>query len=212
MTICDLAKSRLRALANHLRDRESQPNAAMNSLDDDRRVVSPRGEDRGFRVFKLDTSNIRTWEPGSENLAQTLEQAVEHLRTDRTEGDFLYELLLKLGLDLASPIETRVFVDKQVHAVGGGVLLACLATKINSGEVEDLALMIVAWLKELSPAGESTLVFKDSAFADDVAKTNLAAILQQHGLKNVRRHLGGTREAALRARSGLSAQGYRGRV
>jgi adenine-specific DNA-methyltransferase len=40
--------------------------------------------------------------------------------------------------------------------------------------------------KELAPAGESTVVFRDSAFADDVAKTNLAAILQQHGLENVR--------------------------
>ena len=44
----------------------------------------------------------------------------------------------------------------------------------------------MAWHTELNPAGESTLVFRDSAFTDDVAKTNLAAILQQHGLKNVR--------------------------
>jgi len=45
---------------------------------------------------------------------------------------------------------------------------------------------IVAWHKQLSPAGETSVVFRDSAFADDVAKTNLAAILQQHGLDNVR--------------------------
>lgn len=43
-----------------------------------------------------------------------------------------------------------------------------------------------AWRKELDPLGESTVVFRDSAFADDVAKTNLADILQQHGLENVR--------------------------
>ena len=76
--------------------------------------------------------------PDGENLAQTLEQAVEHLKADRTEDDILYELLLKLGLDLSSRIETRDFVGKQVQTVGEGVLLACLATKIDSHEVEEL--------------------------------------------------------------------------
>lgn len=45
---------------------------------------------------------------------------------------------------------------------------------------------IVEWHKALAPAGDTTCVFRDSAFADDVAKTNLAAILEQHGLVNVR--------------------------
>ena len=45
---------------------------------------------------------------------------------------------------------------------------------------------IAAWHAELAPAGETTVVFRDSAFADDVAKTNCTAILQQHGLGNVR--------------------------
>jgi len=62
----------------------------------------------------------------------------------------------------------------------------CLSPKIAAAEVEPLALGIVAWHKELKPAGETTVVFRDSAFADDIAKTNLAAILQQHGLETVR--------------------------
>jgi hypothetical protein len=53
-------------------------------------------------------------------------------------------------------------------------------------QVEPLALGISDWHKVQAPAGESTIVFRDSAFADDVAKTNLTAILQQHGLENVR--------------------------
>jgi adenine-specific DNA-methyltransferase len=44
----------------------------------------------------------------------------------------------------------------------------------------------VAWHGELRPAGDTTVVFRDSAFPDDVAKTNLTAILQQHGLESVR--------------------------
>ena len=45
---------------------------------------------------------------------------------------------------------------------------------------------IVEWNRTLNPAGDTTCVFRDSAFTDDVAKTNLTAILQQHGLEKVR--------------------------
>ena len=73
-----------------------------------------------------------------------------------------------------------------MHSIGAGSLFVCLAPKIAREDVEPLALGIVAWHQELSPAGETQVVFRDSAFADDVAKTNLAAILQQNGLENVR--------------------------
>jgi len=66
------------------------------------------------------------------------------------------------------------------------VLMACLAPKIERAEVEALALGIVDWHKALAPAGDTTCVFRDSAFADDVAKTNMAAILEQCGIANVR--------------------------
>lgn len=142
--------------------------------------------DLGFRVFKLDSSNIRTWEPNCDNLDQTLIDAVEHIKPNRTEAGVLYELLLRLGLDLCVPIETRTFAGKVVHSVGGGVLMACLAPKIDRADVEVLAQGIVAWNKALAPASDTTCVFRDSAFADDVAKTNMAAILEQHGIANVR--------------------------
>jgi adenine-specific DNA-methyltransferase len=142
--------------------------------------------DLGFRVFKLASSNIRAWEPNRDDLATTLEESIEHLKTDRTEQDILFELLLKLGLDLTVPIERKTIAGKTVHDIGAGTLLVCLAEKIAAAEVEPLALGMAAWHKELAPAGETTVVFRDSAFADDVAKTNLTAILQQHGLENVR--------------------------
>lgn len=142
--------------------------------------------DTGFRVFKLDTSNIRAWSPNRNNLEQTLADHMEHILPGRTETDILYELLLKLGLDLCVPIEKRTIAGKEVHAIGGGVLLACLAERITAKEVEPLAKGIATWHKTLAPAGETTCVFRDSAFADDVAKTNLAAILEQHGIQNVR--------------------------
>ena len=142
--------------------------------------------DLGFRAFKLASSNIRTWEPDRDDLPKTLQESVEHLKTDRSEADILFELLLKLGLDLTVPIEEKKIAGKAVHSIGAGTLLVCLANKISPKEVEPLALGIVAWHKQLAPAGETSIVFRDSAFADDVAKTNLTAILQQHGLENVR--------------------------
>ena len=142
--------------------------------------------DVGFRVFKLDTFNIRAWEPDRDDLDPTLLDSVDHIKTDRSEADILYELLLKLGLDLCVPIETRTIVGKSVHSIGAGTLIACLDDKIVQGEVEPLALGIAEWHAALAPAGDCTVVFRDSAFADDVAKTNLTAILEQRGLGNVR--------------------------
>ncbi len=173
-TIAELTKERLRRAGKKIR--EENPLFA---------------GDLGFRVFKLASSNIRAWEPDREKLAETLEASIEHLKTDRTEQDILFELLLKLGLDLCVPIEIQKVVGgtkkaHEIHSIGGGSLLVCLSPAIPQADVEPLALGLVAWHKELAPAGDTTCVFRDSAFADDVAKTNLAAILHQHGLQNVR--------------------------
>jgi adenine-specific DNA-methyltransferase len=167
--IAELTKERLRRTGKKIR--EENPMLA---------------GDTGFRVFKLASSNIRAWEPNRDKLVETLEASVEHLKNDRTEQDILFELLLKLGLDLTIPIEQKVIAGKTLHSIGVGTLIVCLAPAITAEEVESLALGIVDWHKAQAPAGESTLVFRDSAFADDVAKTNLAAILQQHGLQNIR--------------------------
>lgn len=142
--------------------------------------------DAGFRVFKLDTSNIRAWNPRSNDLKSSLFEHLEHLETDRSSDDILYEILLKLGLDLCVPIEQREIAGKQVNSVGAGVLMACLVESIKAAEVEALALGIVAWRKEQGTVGDTTAVFRDSAFENDVAKSNLAAILEQHGIKQVR--------------------------
>jgi len=142
--------------------------------------------DLGFRVFKLDTSNINAWEPNLDNLEQTLLDHMEHIKTGRNEADILYEVLLKLGLDLCVPIETHLVAGKTVYGIGGGVLMACLAGSIAHDEVEPLAQGILAWHKAFAPVGDITCVFRDSAFADDVTKTNIAAILMQNGIANMR--------------------------
>ena len=142
--------------------------------------------DLGFRVCKLDTSNIRTWEPDHDDLDGTLLDSVDHVKADRSEEDVLYELLLKLGLDLCLPIETRIIAGKSVRSVGGGTLITCLDPRIAKEEVEPLAVGISDWCGEMEAASESTIIFRDSAFTDDIAKINLAAVLGQRGFGNLR--------------------------
>ena len=168
-TIADVTKARIRGAGKRHRDTDPM-------------FVG----DVGFRVFKLDTSNIRAWTPEREDLERSLLDHLDHLDASRTETDVLYELLLKLGLDLCVPIKHKVIAGKTVHSVGGGVLMACLGTSITVADAEPLALGIAAWHQEQAPTGDTTCVFRDSAFADDVAKSNLAAILEQHGIARVR--------------------------
>lgn len=137
--------------------------------------------DTGFRVFKLDSTNIREWDPNRDNLAESLEDSVDHLKSNRDDDDILFELLLNLGLDLCVPMEQRTIAGKTVQSIGAGTLFVCLAKNIARSDAEPLALGLVAWHKELAPAGDSQCVFRDSGFADDVAKTNLTKILEQNG-------------------------------
>ena len=140
----------------------------------------------GFRVFKLDSSNIRTWEPDKNDLAHSLLDYVEHIKPDRSEDDLFYELLLKLGYDLCAPIEQREIAGKHVNAVAGGALMTCLAESIKASEVDELTLGIAAWRDEMDATEDIAVVFRDSAFEDDVAKANVTEILRQYSIKDVR--------------------------
>jgi adenine-specific DNA-methyltransferase len=142
--------------------------------------------DIGFRVFKLAASNIRAWSANASDLENSLLEGAEHLVQGRKEQDVLYELLLKLGLDLCVPIEAKTVAGKSVHAVGGGALFVCLADGLTRDVIEPLSAGMIAWHAKLAPAVDTRVVFKDAGFADDVAKTNMAAILNQNGISDVR--------------------------
>ncbi|AOW50943.1 DNA methylase N-4/N-6 (plasmid) [Acetobacter ascendens] len=169
LNIAEITKERLRSSAVKLR-----------------KDGAPDGQDLGFRNFKLASSNINEWNPDPTDLEGTLLANAEHLLPGRTEQDVLYELLLKLGLDLCVPIAKKDIAGKAVYAIGGGALIVCLADGLTKDSVEIVANGIVAWWKALAPAGETRIVFKDSSFVDDVAKANMAAILNQNGILDVR--------------------------
>lgn len=142
--------------------------------------------DKGFKVFKLSSSNIRAWNPDKTDLEETLLSHKEHLVEGRTEQDVLYELLLKRGIELTVPIEERQAAGKTIYSIGYGVLFACLDTSIAAADVDDVTQGILDWHKELAPETDTHVFFRDSAFADDIAKTNMAAILEQNGISHVR--------------------------
>ena len=66
------------------------------------------------------------------------------------------------------------------------MLIVCLDEHVAQEKINSLALGIAEWHKQFESKGDVTMIFRDSAFEDDVAKTNLTFILEQYGLGNVR--------------------------
>ena len=141
--------------------------------------------DVGFRVFKLDTSNIRPWEASAETLSQQLDAYVSPILEGRSEEDLLAELMLKRGIDLCVNVETRQFDGLTVSCVDGGKLFTCFAKQIPASSVEELTKGIIDWHKSLKAGKDTVCYILDDAFENNVAKTNLCAILEQHGLTNL---------------------------
>jgi len=167
-TIAELTKERLRRAGAILRAQHPESRV-----------------DLGFRVLKLDTTNLRAPEP-DDDLAAAMEAVSEPLNPGRSEADLVFELLLTLGFDLSERIEQRSIAGAAVHSIANGRLLACLAPQLTRNQVEPLALGIATWHREQGLTGETIVIFRDNAFSDDVAKANLTATLHQHGLRNVR--------------------------
>ncbi len=135
--------------------------------------------DIGFKVLKLDSSNIKSWDSDFENLETNLLDAVENIKSDRNEEDLLYEILLKYGLDLTLPIN-KPFENKNIYNIGFGALIICLDSNISI----DITDEIIAIKKEYD--SETTrVVFKDSGFKNATEKTNIIKTLNQNGIDEV---------------------------
>ena len=121
--------------------------------------------DIGFKVFKLDSSNLEKWNPDYNNLQQSL--TIDNIKKDRTNEDLIYEIMLKYGIDLALPIEEH----NNIYSIGFGALVICLDNNIT----KEIANDIVDLTKDSST---SRVVFKDSGFKSDADKTNIKEILK----------------------------------
>ena len=141
--------------------------------------------DLGFRVFKLDSSNIRAWDPDPDDLENSLLAIVKRVKEDRSDDDIFHEILLKFGYDLSTPVETRTIAGKCMRSVGNGLLIVCLDEALGHNSWEPLAEGIAQWHVDMGAQREATAIFRDNAFGNDVVKLNVVAILEQSGLTRV---------------------------
>ncbi len=164
-TITEIGKERIRLACNKI---------VQENLDKAKEL------DLGFKVFKLDSSNIKGWDGNPEDLESSLFDAQENIKADRTEEDVLFEILLKYGLDLTLPIEEKTMEGKKVFNVGFGALFICLADGITNKVAEGIGV----WKQELNPA-TCRVIFKDSGFSD-VEKANAVQTLKRFGINEVK--------------------------
>ena len=163
--ITDIGKDRIRRVVNKIRTENPKESKEM---------------DLGFKVFQLDSSNIKSWDGNPENLKSNLFDSVSNIKSDRTEEDVLYEILLKYGLDLTLPIEERDIHGRKVFNVGMGSLFICLGDEITSKVAEGIG----EWKEEFDPE-VCRVIFKDNGFTD-VEKTNSVQILKRFGVDEIR--------------------------
>lgn len=164
--ICEIGKERIRRAGEKIKTDNADKD--LSNLD------------IGFKVLKLDSSNIKTWDSNFENLEQNLLDSVENIKEDRTPQDLLYEILLKYGLDLTLPIEEKTLHGKKVFVIGYGALIVCLDDEITLEVVEAIAKLKTEYKSEIT-----RVVFKDSSFADAVVKTNALQVLKQFEIDEV---------------------------
>ena len=148
--ICEIGKERIRRAGDEIINKSSD-----NDLD------------IGFKVFKLDSSNLEKWEPDYNNIQQSL--IVDEIKKDRSDEDLVYEIMLKYGIPLTLPIEQH----DNIYSIGFGALIICLDNNISKDIVNEI-------LKFTNSSSISRVVFKDSGFKSDSDKTNVKQILNNN--------------------------------
>ena len=133
--------------------------------------------DIGFKVFKLDSSNLQKWQPQPEDLMASLEASMDNFLPDRTELDIVYEIALKLGLELSYEVEERETDGHTIYVIGAGALMICLDSQISMNTAEALLRLH----EEYEPETWQ-VVFRDTGFLSDQEKTNIKETLKSAGL------------------------------
>lgn len=167
--ICEIGKERIRRAGKKILEEHAQVTMA-----EDKQPL-----DVGFRVFKLDTSNLETWDATPiedeqlDLLYQRMNSMIHRVKPERTDLDMIYEIMLKLGVPLTYSVTPFTVNNKTVYGVGDDcLLLVCLAEDVQPDDVEQMT--------EYAPA--KIIISRDS-FADDTAMANAYYILRDHGIE-----------------------------
>lgn len=136
-----------------------------------KKIVKETGKtdlDIGFRVFKLDESNMKEvyYKPDDYNQSM-LEKMTSNIKEDRTPEDLLYACMLDWGLELSLPHSVEKIDGFDVHIVNDGDLIACFDEKISEDAI-----------KQIADKKPLRVVFRDSSFANDAARVNVGEIFK----------------------------------
>ena len=149
--ICEIGKERIRRAGDKIK--AEHPDAEV---------------DTGFRVFRVDSSNMKDIYFHPEEVTQTmLGETVSNIKPDRTDLDLLYDCMLRCGVEINLPHTTTVVDDCKVHNVDNGALMACFDENVSENVIRAMA-------------AEQPIqaIFRDSSFATDADKINVAEIFK----------------------------------
>ena len=162
--ICDIAKERIRRAGQSIKD--SSP-------------LTTQGVDTGFRVLKLDSSNMKDvyYTPADYEVSM-FDTLADNIKEDRTPEDLLFQVMLDLGVLLSSRIEESTIAGKKVFNVADGILMACFDENVS-----DETITAVAKQKPYY------FVMRDSSLASDSVATNFDQIFATYSPDTVRKVL-----------------------
>ena len=159
-TICEIGKERIRRAGKKIK--EESPLTTQNL-------------DTGFRVLKLDSSNMQdVYYRPEESTEQTLFE--DNIKPDRSPEDLLFQVMLECNLPLSAKIETEKIAGKEVFSVNEGYLIACFDEKVN----EDV-------IKEVAKRQPYYFVMRDSSLATDNVADNFEQIWMAYSKDTIRR-------------------------
>lgn len=163
-TICELGKERIRRAGKKIKEENG---------------LSAQGVDVGFRVLKLDSSNMKDVFYRPSDLTLDLLSSLEsNIKEDRTPFDLLFQVMLELGKPLSAKIEEKVIAGKNVYVVDENDLIACFDENITEEVVKTIAQMKPLYA-----------VFRDNSFANDTVATNFDQIFATYSPNTTRKVL-----------------------
>lgn len=153
--ICEIGKERIRRAGEKIKT----DNAGKEGIEN---------LDTGFRVLKLDSTNMKDVYYGADEYDQhSLTNLISNIKEDRNDMDLLYGCLLEWGLPLSLPHTSEKIDGVTVHTYNNGDLMACFAEKISEAAV-----------REIAKRQPLRVVFRDSSFASAPAKINVEEIFK----------------------------------
>lgn len=171
--ICEIGKERIRRAGAKILEEVKQKNNQLKLGEEPKPLP-----DAGFKVFKLDSSNLKIWddtpiEDGDvATLFDRIDGHIDGLKPDRSDEDLIYEILLKMGYPLTAGLATADVGGLTVYKVEGGTMLVCLQEGITAEHIEQMA--------ALSP---QKVVLAGRGLADSSTKANAFYLLENRGIE-----------------------------